>query len=211
MPRKAATDPRDTLQAIRDAAFRLFGRYGYEGVSIGDIARAAKVSKGALYWHFHGKEALFVDCLEQLHALYDRYIFDPMRRTTDPVHGIAQLFVGLGRMVQDERVCDGIAGYWMVPPRSAAAFDEVRARFEQRAAEVIRTHLAAGEAAGRFHLGGDLDRMARAIITVVEAGVLPLRNQPPAEVHENLGVLARTLFRAYASEADLRQFERLFG
>src|SRR3546814_8131092 len=55
MPRKPAHEQFDTIKAIADRAFELFGRYGYEGVSIGDIAKAAKLSKGALYWHLDRK------------------------------------------------------------------------------------------------------------------------------------------------------------
>ena len=49
MPRRPASEQGDTLREIREAAFNLFGRYGYDGVSVGDIAHAAKLSKGALY------------------------------------------------------------------------------------------------------------------------------------------------------------------
>ena len=35
----------------------------------------AGLSKGALYWHYDGKEALYLDCLQRLHALFDHYIF----------------------------------------------------------------------------------------------------------------------------------------
>src|SRR3546814_14751964 len=76
MPRKPAHEQFDTIKAIADRAFELFGRYGYEGVSIGDIAKAAKLSKGALYWHFDGKEALYLQCLQRLHAIFDQYVFD---------------------------------------------------------------------------------------------------------------------------------------
>ena len=69
MARKPANAQADTLQDIRDGAFALFGRYGYDGVSIDDIAKAAGLSKGALYWHFKGKDQLFLDCLKRLHAL----------------------------------------------------------------------------------------------------------------------------------------------
>ena len=44
MARKPAHEQFDTLKAIQDCAFDLFGRYGYDGVSIGDISTAAKLS-----------------------------------------------------------------------------------------------------------------------------------------------------------------------
>lgn len=44
--------------AILDAAAELFGHYGYDKTTVSDIARAAGISKGAIYLHFASKEAL---------------------------------------------------------------------------------------------------------------------------------------------------------
>ncbi len=38
----------------------LFASYGYRGTSLARIARAAGVTKGALYWHFADKEEFFI-------------------------------------------------------------------------------------------------------------------------------------------------------
>ncbi|MCC6804499.1 MAG: helix-turn-helix transcriptional regulator [Anaerolineae bacterium] len=46
-------------QRILDAAADLITRYGYDKTSVDEIARAAGVSKGAIYLHFKSKEALF--------------------------------------------------------------------------------------------------------------------------------------------------------
>jgi len=43
-----------------DAAMDLFAAYGYRGTSLARIARAAGVTKGALYWHFSDKEEFFI-------------------------------------------------------------------------------------------------------------------------------------------------------
>jgi AcrR family transcriptional regulator len=209
MPRKPAHEQFDTLQAIRDQAFALFGRYGYEGVSIGDIARAAKLTKGALYWHFHGKDELYLECLKRLHSIFDAYIFDPMRAEQQPVPRILALFTGLSRMLQDPRVAHGIAGYWLVPARhQAESFLTAQRRFEKASNETLVETLRLGVEQGRFDFGDDLEEMARAIISVVEAIVLPLRHLKPGEVSRMLGVLARTLFRAYASADDLLALTR---
>lgn len=44
---------------ILDAAADLFVHYGYDKTTVDDIARDAGVSKGAIYLHFKGKDALF--------------------------------------------------------------------------------------------------------------------------------------------------------
>jgi AcrR family transcriptional regulator len=48
-----------TRRAVLAAARSLFGRKGYAHTSVEEIAEAARVTKGAVYHHFAGKEALF--------------------------------------------------------------------------------------------------------------------------------------------------------
>lgn len=204
MPRKPSHERVDTLKAIEDHAFELFGRHGYEGVSIGDIAKAAKLSKGALYWHFDGKEELYLDCLKRLHAIFSDYILAPMQAQPDPVRAVLLLFSGLQRMLQDPRVGNGIAGYWLIPstPETSAIATTQRA-FEANAVAVLRAVLQRAVDERKLDFAGDLDELARAITSLIVACVLPLRHRSPEEVRGLLGVLARTLFRAYARSDDL--------
>ena len=48
-----------TCWAVLDAARRSFGKKGYAQTSVDEIAAEARVTKGAVYHHFVGKEALF--------------------------------------------------------------------------------------------------------------------------------------------------------
>jgi AcrR family transcriptional regulator len=48
-----------TRRAVLAAARSSFGRKGYAQTSVDEIAAAARVTKGAVYHHFAGKEALF--------------------------------------------------------------------------------------------------------------------------------------------------------
>ncbi|UQX01826.1 ScbR family autoregulator-binding transcription factor [Streptomyces sp. RerS4] len=47
-----------TRQAILDAAAVVFEEHGYDGAKLSDIVNIAKVTKGALYFHFDSKEGL---------------------------------------------------------------------------------------------------------------------------------------------------------
>lgn len=48
-----------TRQALVDSALGLFTERGYAGTSLDAIVKRARVTKGALYHHFSGKQALF--------------------------------------------------------------------------------------------------------------------------------------------------------
>jgi AcrR family transcriptional regulator len=55
-----------TRQSLLDAARTLFGEQGYAATSLDEVARAAKVTKGALYHHYSGKQELFAAVYEQV-------------------------------------------------------------------------------------------------------------------------------------------------
>jgi AcrR family transcriptional regulator len=55
-----------TRQALLCAARALFGEQGYAETSLDEVAQAAKVTKGALYHHYSGKQELFGAVYEQV-------------------------------------------------------------------------------------------------------------------------------------------------
>lgn len=57
-----------TRQALLDATAELVERDGFASTSMESIARRARVTKGALYHHFAGKQELFEAVLEDLAA-----------------------------------------------------------------------------------------------------------------------------------------------
>lgn len=52
-------DAESTRRALIDSAVTLFTERGYAATSLDEVARRAEVTKGALYHHFGGKQALF--------------------------------------------------------------------------------------------------------------------------------------------------------
>lgn len=45
---------------ILASALKLFDKKGFEATSISEIARRAKVTRGAIYWHFNNKADIFI-------------------------------------------------------------------------------------------------------------------------------------------------------
>ncbi|MCM2257547.1 MAG: TetR/AcrR family transcriptional regulator [Vicinamibacteria bacterium] len=58
-PRRQQQRSVESRAAILEAALDLFSHQGYHGTNIRDIAEAAKVSTGAVYYQFPDKETLF--------------------------------------------------------------------------------------------------------------------------------------------------------
>ena len=59
MVRRTQDEAAETRNGILDAAERVFSKRGVAHTSLEDIAKAAGVTRGAIYWHFKNKNELF--------------------------------------------------------------------------------------------------------------------------------------------------------
>jgi AcrR family transcriptional regulator len=76
---------RATRAHVVEVATRLFAEHGYDGTSIETVQASAGVSRGSLYHHFPGKEALFWAVLEEVGARIAQQGEDIARDAPDPV------------------------------------------------------------------------------------------------------------------------------
>jgi AcrR family transcriptional regulator len=73
----------ETRAELIAAAARVFARRGFQGASLVEIAREAGYSTGAVYWHFRGKDDLFLAVYETEAAARVREI----ERLRERAHG----------------------------------------------------------------------------------------------------------------------------
>lgn len=66
MARKTKEDAEKTRQSILNAAFDVFTQKGFVRTTLSDIAAAASVTRGAIYWHFRDKIDLFIALSEEI-------------------------------------------------------------------------------------------------------------------------------------------------
>lgn len=64
MARKTKQQAQETRQHILDVALHLFSQQGVSATSLAEIAKAAGVTRGAIYWHFKNKSDLFSEIWE---------------------------------------------------------------------------------------------------------------------------------------------------
>ena len=73
-----------TKRALVDVAEDLFTEHGYANTSLDAIVGGARVTKGALYHHFSGKQALFEAVFERVESDSSRTIQKALRGKKDP-------------------------------------------------------------------------------------------------------------------------------
>jgi AcrR family transcriptional regulator len=174
----------------------VFARRGYEQAGVDEIATEAGYSKGALYWHFSGKEEL-------LTALLDERIDAPAREMVGLLESAppdrdmsveaARAFARRLREQREAVLLD--REYWSLAIRDPA----LRARYIARQTD-LRRALAAALQARMRHLGTpDLpmssDRVARIVMTII-GGLAVDELIEPGSVDPDL--LAETLAVLYS-------------
>jgi len=204
MAQTAQRSPVTTATTVKNSAFALFGRFGYDGVSMTAVANECGITKAGLYWHYTSKQTLYADCMRALVGVFEHHLLSAAIEETDPVEQIFAVFSGLTALVDDPRLADGVAGYWLRP----ATADVVEARtaqedFQALARDAIEDILARAAESGRLTVTVAISDVARAFIALVEAIVLPMGNRQPADHRRMVGVLAHIFFKAYAQEPEL--------
>jgi AcrR family transcriptional regulator len=95
----------ETRAELIGAAARVFARRGYHGASIDLIAAQAGYTRGAIYWHFSGKDDLFL-------AVYETYAATRVRELEE-ISSKGGDLVGNARAMADQ---------WMARARATPEF-----------------------------------------------------------------------------------------
>jgi AcrR family transcriptional regulator len=85
-------------------ATRLFTEHGYDGTSIEAVLAESGVSRGSLYHHFPGKDALFLAVMETVGAKVGEEAMEAVKDATDPVDLLRTGFLAWIRMAGDPTV-----------------------------------------------------------------------------------------------------------
>ena len=95
--RIVAEEDSSKRRQILEGARKVFMDLGFDGASMGEIARAAGVSKGTLYVYFADKSALFEAIVEEetLDQGKVRFNFDPERDVTTTLTEFGQAYIAM--------------------------------------------------------------------------------------------------------------------
>jgi TetR/AcrR family transcriptional repressor of bet genes len=119
---------------ILRAAVRIIARRGFEGASVGDIARAAGLTPGLVHYHFRDKREVLTSLVELLgRAARARITARLERAGSDPrtrVHAFVDAHLALDRDADPDAVA-----CWIEIAAEATRSADVRRRYERFLAE----------------------------------------------------------------------------
>ncbi|MGH3190734.1 MAG: TetR/AcrR family transcriptional regulator [Streptosporangiaceae bacterium] len=145
-PGKRAAQGRATRGQLIEVATGLFAEHGYEDTSIEAVLAAAGVSRGALYHHFAGKEALFAAVLGAISDRITAEVTEAIRDCTDPVDAMrtgALAWIDLAGDPAVQRVM-------LVDAPSVLGWEQWRAMDEGRTVGAMQGMLQAVSDSGRL-------------------------------------------------------------
>jgi AcrR family transcriptional regulator len=177
VPGKRAAQGRATRGQLIEVATGLFAEHGYEGTSIEAVLTAAGVSRGALYHHFAGKEALFRAVLEALNERITAQLTEVISGCTDPVEAMrtgALSWIDLAGDPVIQRIM-------LVDAPSVLGWEQWRAMDEGRTVGAMREMLQAVSDTGR--LPGELvGPFAHMILAALDEAALNVARAPDSRV-----------------------------
>jgi AcrR family transcriptional regulator len=198
--RPARVDRRDAREDLFDAAIAVFAERGFRDASVDEIAARAGLSKGAVYWHFSGKDDLILSMLEER---IDSVFLEmaELLATAPPEQDMAPeasaRFVEVLRTRRALLLIDH--EYWAIAVRDP----QLRRRYARRQARV-RASIAKALTARAEHLGGPpLGARAEDLATVIMSLTVGLGQErliSPAAVPDQL--LGETIALIYRGLVD---------
>ena len=155
MARRTKVEAQETRNRILDTAEEVFRDHGVASTSLADIADAAGVTRGAIYWHFRNKGDLFAAMLDRVALPMEEMIRRAADASTaDPLSSLRACCVHVLRQTAQDRRCRRV---FEILVRKCEYVDEL-ASLSQR----ILQCRAQG-----------LEMMARALRNAVRRGQLP--------------------------------------
>ena len=203
--RAARAEGRHAREELLTAALHVFARRGYEPAGVDEIAAEAGYSKGALYWHFSGKEELLTTLLDERIDAPAREMVALLQSAPPDWDMSVEATRAFARRLREQREAVLLdREYWSLAIRDP----ELRARYTTRQSELRRALAAALEARMR-HLGTpDLpigaEQVARVVMSIIAGLATDELIEPGSVDPDLLGETLAVLYSGLVSRAEPR-------
>jgi TetR/AcrR family transcriptional regulator, acrAB operon repressor len=182
MARRTKEEAQETRTQLLDTAERVFREKGVSHTSLSDIAIAAGVTRGAIYWHFSNKAELFVAMCDRatlpLETMFSR-LADP--ELVDPLGKLRESVVDVLSQVEQDQRCRRV---FEILNFKCEFVDDLaptmlrRKECRQGAKDVIERNLAMAVARGQIPADTDVRRAAIGLFSYVDGLIVNWSMEP---------------------------------
>jgi TetR/AcrR family acrAB operon transcriptional repressor len=160
---KKAQQAAATREELLAQALALFATRGVSNTSLDDVAAAAGVTKGAIYWHFRNKDELFQAILDRIRSRWHDRVLAPVTKASHPRVRLERLFDGYAQLFDETPEICLFLQRTLLDRQNRRCFERVAEVFERTTAFIERI-LDDGKRDGCFHKSLDSKTTAGAII-----------------------------------------------
>lgn len=154
----------DRLNAILEAAQRRFGMYGYDKVTVSEIAADLSLSKASIYYYFQDKPQLFAAVVEKEHCQFVELVNTKIDLLSNPEE---MLSVYLDVNVEHFRKMLNLTRLKHSDYTNKQMYVDIVCRFRQRETEIISRILRRGMESGVFKID-DPDKTATLFLDLLK-------------------------------------------
>jgi len=148
MERETSDKAQATRERILDAAIKVFASKGYHETKVDDIVAEAEASKGAVYFHFPGKQQIFLALVDKFANLLQRRLIEAVAQEPD---GVRRVNLALQVCLETFAQYRSLAKILLIQASGlGAVFEEKRLEIHDRFARVIQRYLDEAVAAGEI-------------------------------------------------------------
>lgn len=153
--RRTKEEAEETRQQLLDAALQVFSAKGYVAARLEEIAQAAGVTRGAIYWHFKDKPGLYAALLESVAAASQRIQGEAAAEGGTYLEVMERILVRLLSVIEEDPQVRAIFELQLF--KTGAALELAAVLDDQRAAgrsmvDAITAIMAQAQAAGEVRI-----------------------------------------------------------
>ena len=188
----------DTREKIMQIATNLFAQRGFAGVSIRELTIAADVNISAISYHFHGKEGLYKEVIEeQLFPVIEAIDFAEKKEGLTPVEKLglwSKLVIGVH--TKHPLLIRFVSGELNNPTVHGSAIVQ---EYMSRVHDFLHQALAEGVQKGTFREDLNINHATISLISILNFYFYakPLMGKVPSIIEADLGDCAKEVLDIY--------------
>ena len=101
--RRTKEEAEATRAKLLKTALSVFSAKGYAAATLDDVAKAAKVTRGAIYWHFKSKADLYNTLIQELSARGTTVVQQALAEGGTLIEILRRIFVRQCALIEDDK------------------------------------------------------------------------------------------------------------